>query len=76
MVSYFPRARAISVLVPTPSVDVASNGRLNFFKALASNNPAKPPMPPITSGRDAFAIELFINSTASSPASILTPAAS
>ena len=61
MVSYLPRARAISVFVPTPSVDVASSGLLNFLSALASNNPAKPPIPPITSGREAFAIDAFIS---------------
>ena len=74
MVSYLPIARAISVFVPTPSVDVASNGLFIFFSALASNKPAKPPIPPITSGRDALAMEAFINSTARSPASISTPA--
>ena len=54
-------ARAISVFVPTPSVDVANNGWENFLSALASKSPAKPPMPPITSGRVAFAIDAFIN---------------
>ncbi len=74
MVSYLPSARAISVFVPTPSVDVASNGCFISFNLLASNKPAKPPMLPITSGRDALAIDAFINSTARSPASISTPA--
>ena len=73
IVSYLPSARAISVLVPTPSVEVASKGRFIFFNALASKRPAKPPIPPITSGREALAIEAFINSTARSPASISTP---
>ena len=41
----------------------------------ASNSPAKPPMPPITSGRRAFSTQPFISSTALSPASIETPAA-
>ena len=66
--------RAISVFVPTPSVDVARSGCCIDFIALASKSPANPPMPPITSLRDAFAIDAFINSTARSPASISTPA--
>ena len=74
MVSYLPTARAISVLVPTPSVEVASKGFFIFLSELASNKPAKPPIPPITSGREALAIDAFINSTARSPASISTPA--
>ncbi|CAB4868100.1 unannotated protein [freshwater metagenome] len=72
--SYLPIARAISVFVPTPSVDVARRGLVIFLSALASNNPAKPPMPPKASGREAFAIEAFIRLTARSPASISTPA--
>lgn len=54
MVSYLPSCLAISVFVPTPSVEVARSGRLNFLSALTSNNPAKPPMSPTTSGRRAF----------------------
>ncbi|CAB4786696.1 unannotated protein [freshwater metagenome] len=73
MVSYLPIARAISVFVPTPSVDVASRGCFISLRAEASKRPANPPMPPITSGRDARAIDAFINSTARSPASISTP---
>ena len=73
MVSYLPIARAISVLVPTPSVDVASSGCFISFSADASKSPANPPMPPMTSGRDARAIDAFISSTARSPASISTP---
>ena len=73
MVSYLPIARAISVLVPTPSVDVASSGCFISFRADASKSPANPPIPPITSGRDARAIDAFISSTARSPASISTP---
>ena len=69
-----PMIRAISVLVPTPSVEVARSGRLNLLSALASKSPAKPPMPPTTSDREALAIDAFINSTARSPASISTPA--
>ena len=73
MVSYLLIWRAISVFVPTPSVDVASSGCFMDFKADASKRPANPPIPPITSGREARAIEAFINSTARSPASISTP---
>ena len=73
MVSYLPIARAISVLVPTPSVDVARSGCFITFSADASKSPAKPPIPPITSGRDARAIDAFMSSTARSPASISTP---
>ncbi len=68
-------AAAIATLVPTPSVDVASNGRAYDFKELASNSPANPPMPPTTSGRDVLATHCFISSTARSPASMSTPAA-
>ena len=74
MVSYFPSHLAISVLVPTPSVEVASKGRCIPFNAEASNKPAKPPKSPTTSLRLDFAIDAFINSTARSPASISTPA--
>ena len=74
MVSYLPIWRAISVFVPTPSVDVASNGCFISFNFEASKRPANPPMPPITSGLPARATAAFINSTARSPASISTPA--
>ncbi len=75
MVSCLSIAWAIATLVPTPSAEVASSGRSYFFSALASNRPAKPPMPPITSGRLAFSTQTFISSTALSPASMETPAA-
>ena len=65
----------MATLVPTPSVEVASSGRRYALSALASNSPAKPPMPPTTSGREALATQAFISSTARSPASMSTPAA-
>ena len=53
----------------------AAGGR-SALSALASKSPAKPPMPPIISGRRAFSTQTFISSTALSPASMETPAAS
>ena len=67
--------RATSIFVPTPSVDVASNGLVMVLNSLISNSPAKPPKSPTTSLRDDFAIALRIRSTARSPASVSTPAA-
>ena len=67
-------ACAIATLVPTPSVEVASSGRLYDVSADASKSPAKPPMPPIISGRRALSIQTFISSTALSADSIETPA--
>jgi hypothetical protein len=67
-------ACAIATLVPTPSAEVASNGRRYDLRAEASNRPAKPPMPPTTSGRRALSTHCFISSTARSPASMETPA--
>src|SRR5262245_17358013 len=75
MVSCRSIACAIATLVPTPSALVASSGRSNPFRAEASKSPAKPPIPPIISGRRAFSTQPFISSTARSPASIETPAA-
>ncbi len=75
MVSCLSIAWATATLVPTPSADVASNGRSYFLRALASKSPANPPMPPITSGRLAFSTQTFISSTALSPASMETPEA-
>ena len=49
MVSCLSSACAIAILVPTPSVLVASSGRRKSRSALTSNSPAKPPTPPITS---------------------------
>ena len=75
MVSWMSMRRATSILVPTPSVEVASSGRRNRVSAEASNSPANPPTPPTTSGRWARAIAARISSTARSPASTSTPAA-
>ena len=58
----------------TPSVEAASSGRLYAVIALASKRPAKPPRPPIISGRLAFSTQTFISSMALSAASMLTPA--
>ena len=76
MVWCMSSAWAIATLVPTPSAEVASTGWSYAFSAEASKSPAKPPMPPIISGRRALSIQTFISSTAWSPASIETPAAS
>ena len=74
MVSCLSIACAIATLVPTPSVEVASSGRVYVVSALASNSPANPPRPPITSGRLALATDPFISSIAVSAASMSTPA--
>ncbi len=75
IVSWTSMAWAMATFVPTPSVDVASTGRVMRDSAEASNIPAKPPRPPSTSGRCARATDAFISSTARSPASTSTPAA-
>ncbi len=59
-------------LVPTPSVDEASSG-LVYFSTSSANSPAKPPMPPTTSGLAVLRIEGLRASTARSPASMSTP---
>src|SRR3954466_1013071 len=74
IVSWTSIACATATLVPTPSVEVASSGRLYVVSADASKSPAKPPMPPIISGRRALSIQTFISSTALSADSIETPA--
>ncbi len=74
MVSWMSRARATAILVPTPSVDVASSGRRKRVNAEMSNRPAKPPKSPTTSGRWAAATEARMSATARSPASTSTPA--
>ena len=74
MVSWTSIACAMATFVPTPSVEVASSGRLYAVSALASKRPAKPPSPPIISGRLAFSTQTFISSMALSAASMLTPA--
>src|SRR3954469_17811193 len=75
IVSCLSRACAIATLVPTPSAEVASSGRSYALSAEASKSPAKPPIPPITSGRRALSTQTFISSTARSPDSMETPAA-
>ena len=45
IVWWTPIRWAIATLVPTPSVEVASSGRLYARRAEASNSPAKPPKP-------------------------------
>src|SRR6478609_7535501 len=74
IVSWTSIACAIATLVPTPSVEVASSGRVYFVSAEASKRPAKPPSPPIISGRRALSIQPFISSIAVSAAWMLTPA--
>src|SRR6478609_2692326 len=74
IVSWTSIACAIATLVPTPSVEVASSGRVYLVSAEASNSPAKPPRPPIISGRRALSIQPFMSSIAVSAASMLTPA--
>src|SRR5690349_17901312 len=64
----------MATLVPTPSVEAASTGRVIRVRRDASNRPAKPPRPPSTSGRRVRRIESFMSSTALSPASTSTPA--
>ena len=66
-------ACAIATLVPTPSVDAASTGSV-YLPIFSANSPAKPPMPPSTSGRVAFSAYGRSASTARSPASMSTPA--
>ena len=75
MVSWTSIACAIATLVPTPSVEVASSGRSYVVSAVASKRPAKPPSPPIISGRRAFSTQPFIRSIGRSAASMETPAA-
>src|SRR3954454_24526524 len=60
--------------VPTPSVELASTG-CGYFARSSRNRPAKPPSPPIVSGRSVRATADFISSTARSPAAMSTPAA-
>src|SRR6478609_2413094 len=74
IVWWMSSAWAIATLVPTPSAEVASTGWSNAFSAEASKSPAKPPIPPIISGRRALSIQTFISSTALSADSIETPA--
>jgi hypothetical protein len=64
MVSWMPIACAIATLVPTPSVEVASNGRRMSRSAEASTMPANPPKPPRTSLPCVARTASFISSTA------------
>src|SRR5688572_11309962 len=59
-------------LLPTPSVDETSTG--SRYPAGTRTNPANPPMPPRTSGRWVDFARGTIRRTASSPASMSTPA--
>ena len=68
-------ARARAILVPTPSVDVASSGRVMPRSAEASTMPAKPPAPPSTVASWVRDTDAFMSSTARSPAAVSTPAA-
>ena len=71
IVSSLPTARAISILVPTPSVPATSTGSLSFGRPIA---PPKPPSPPSTSGCWVLLRRRFSRSTAMLPASTSTPA--
>jgi hypothetical protein len=62
-------------LVPTPSVEDTRTGWLYRWLAKA-NRPPKPPMSPMTSGRNVERTFDLIRSTAASPAVMLTPASS
>ena len=74
IVSYRPSLLAMTTLVPTPSVEVASSGWRIAVSLAASNSPANPPRPPITSGPAVRSIDARIRSTARSPAAMSTPA--
>ncbi len=74
MVSCLSMACAMATLVPTPSVEVARSGWRKRVRALASNRPANPPNPPMTSGPCVRDTASFISWTARSPASVSTPA--
>ena len=71
MVSRRPRAAAIAVLVPTPSVeDTITGSRYPSGIVIADPNP---PRPPSTSGRRVDSTEARISATARSPAATSTP---
>src|SRR5438034_2485794 len=70
-VSCRPARKATWSLVPTPSVDDTRTGSRNFDGTLTKL--AKPPMPPMTSGRFVARASGAIRRTASSPASMSTP---
>src|SRR5262245_33810741 len=71
-VSWRSARNATLSLLPTPSVDETSTGSRNFGGILTKA--AKAPMPPSTSGRDVARASGAIRRTASSPASMSTPA--
>ncbi len=71
MVSSRPILRAISILVPTPSVPATSTGSLRRGRLMA---PPNPPRPPMTSGLCVLVRRFFMSSTARLPASTSTPA--
>ena len=71
MVSSRPMRRAISILVPTPSVPATRTGSLRRGRRMA---PPKPPRPPRTSGFCVLFSRCFRRSTARLPASTSTPA--
>ena len=65
--------RAMSDFVPTPSVDETSSGCSKGWASNA-NRPPKPPMSPMTSGRNVERTCCLMSSTAFSPAAMSTPA--
>src|SRR5205809_4969127 len=71
-VSWRPARKATLSLLPTPSVDETSTGWRNFGGIFTKA--AKAPMPPSTSGRKVAFASGAMRRTASSPASMSTPA--
>src|SRR5438270_10991831 len=66
---------ATRALVPTPSVEDTRMGS-RYRCGSKANTPPKPPMSPTTSGRNVARTRSLMRATASSPAAMLTPAAS
>src|SRR3954447_1039593 len=75
MVVKRPAAWATRALVPTPSVEDTRIGS-RYRLGSKANSPPKPPMSPTTSGRNVERTRSLMRATASSPAVMLTPAAS
>src|SRR5882724_4111033 len=71
-VSWRSARNATLSLEPTPSVDDTSTG--SWYPLGTRTNPAKAPMPPRTSGRNVAFASGAMRRTASSPASMSTPA--
>src|SRR2546421_12105908 len=71
-VSWRSARNATLSLEPTPSVDDTSTG--SWYPLGTRTNPAKAPMPPSTSGRKVAFASGAMRRTASSPASMSTPA--